>query len=166
MMADSPPDDSVTVRYVDFDASRIKHLEMIQAVISRLAGNGFLMKGWAVAVAGVFFGFAVNKDSWQLSLVAMLPTSVFWGLDAYLLRAERMFRELYRQVAFEHGSVRPFDMAATTKDFIKSAPTKTSGYWRTLFGRPILTVFYGGLLVAALLVLLIVASTDPAVPHP
>lgn len=39
--------------YQDFDEARIKHLELIQAVIGRLGINGFLMKGWALTVAGV-----------------------------------------------------------------------------------------------------------------
>jgi hypothetical protein len=28
-----------------------KHLELIQAVISRMAGNSFLLKGWSVTLA-------------------------------------------------------------------------------------------------------------------
>ena len=32
----------------------VKHLELIQAVITRLANNSFLMKGWALTVTGAF----------------------------------------------------------------------------------------------------------------
>jgi hypothetical protein len=31
--------------YDDFEQNRVKHMEMIQAVIARLAGNSFLIKG-------------------------------------------------------------------------------------------------------------------------
>lgn len=35
--------------------SKIKHLEMIQGIINRMASNSFYLKGWAVTlVAGIF----------------------------------------------------------------------------------------------------------------
>jgi hypothetical protein len=42
------------------DDQQIKHLEFVQAVIIRLANDSFLMKGWALTVAGLIFGFAVD----------------------------------------------------------------------------------------------------------
>jgi hypothetical protein len=33
---------------------KIKHLEMIQAVISRLANNSFLLKGWSITLVSAF----------------------------------------------------------------------------------------------------------------
>lgn len=34
---------------------KIKHLELVQGVINRMANNSFMLKGWAVTlVAGVF----------------------------------------------------------------------------------------------------------------
>ena len=51
------------------DGAWLKHLEFIQAVITRLANDSFLMKGWALTVAGAFYGFAVKGTSgkWRLS---------------------------------------------------------------------------------------------------
>lgn len=40
--------------YESFEDRRIKHLELIQAVVGRLGNDGFLMKGWALTVAGAF----------------------------------------------------------------------------------------------------------------
>jgi len=35
--------------------NKIKHLEMIQGVINRMASNSFALKGWAVTlVSGIF----------------------------------------------------------------------------------------------------------------
>jgi len=34
---------------------------MVQAVITRLGNDSFLVKGWAVTVNGVFLGFAVSS---------------------------------------------------------------------------------------------------------
>jgi hypothetical protein len=72
--------------YGSFEPERIKHLELIQAVVRRLGNDGFLMKGWALTVAGAFYGFAINKSKWQLAVAALVPTAIFWGLDSYFLR--------------------------------------------------------------------------------
>ncbi len=77
--------------YQSFDDKQIKHLEMIQAVVARLAGNSFLIKGWALTLTGAFLGFAVNKSSSGLAAAALIPIVFFWGLDTYYLRAERLF---------------------------------------------------------------------------
>lgn len=153
--------------YQDFEPARVKHLELIQAVIARLGSNGFLVKGWAITVAGVFFGFAVNSENWQLALASILPTLAFWGLDAYFLRAERLFRELYRRVVVGDEAVAPFFMAATGPDFVAGAPEDVAAFWRTFFGRPALSVFYGAIVAAAGLVILIVFAINGAVqPSP
>lgn len=33
---------------IEFSDARIKHLDMVQAVVARLGGNGFVVKGWAI----------------------------------------------------------------------------------------------------------------------
>ena len=85
--------------YAAFPAPRIHHLEMIQTVISRLATDGFLMKGWAITLATAVFGFGLQSKSWPLALFAMPSSFALWALDAYFLRCERLFRELFRRVA-------------------------------------------------------------------
>jgi hypothetical protein len=38
--------------------SKLKHLEFIQAAISRMAANSSLFKGWAVTIAAALSAFA------------------------------------------------------------------------------------------------------------
>jgi hypothetical protein len=74
-----------------------KHLEFIQAIISRLAGNSFQMKAWNVALATAAIGFAAAKDSRPtLAVLAMVPALAFWFLDAYYLGLEKLYRDLYK----------------------------------------------------------------------
>ena len=77
---------------------KIRHLEMIQAVITRMAANSFMLKGWAVTlVAGVFV--LSSKDSNPLYfLIAYIPIILFWFLDSYYLQLERKFRIFYKHV--------------------------------------------------------------------
>ncbi len=78
---------------------KLKHLEMIQAVISRMAANSFLLKGWSVTLTAAVFALAGSKnDNAFLVLIALLPVVMFWGLDGYFLRQEKLFRKLYDYV--------------------------------------------------------------------
>lgn len=140
----------------------IKHLEFIQAVVGRLGNNGFLVKGWTITVTGVFFGFAVESNDWRLGVVSIIPIVAFWGIDAYFLRSERLFRALYSEVAGEAGAVPPFYMSATSAEFKSQCDPSVSSYSRTAFGRPVLWGFYGALLASAALVVCLIVGTPAA----
>ena len=79
------------------DAQRIRHLELIQGVITRLAQTSFVCKGWAITlvVAVLVLG---TKAPWHLLIAALLPTAVFWVLDGYFVRQQRLFRKLHDDV--------------------------------------------------------------------
>lgn len=138
--------------YAAFDQSRIKHLELIQAVISRLGNDSFLVKGWAVTVTGALIGFAVDRSKPGLALVGFVPVLAFWIMDTYYLRSERLFRVLYEAVRSGDGRVEAFQMNATAPEMV----TKLCGAgWhqasrRATFLRPTLVVFYAGLGLAVL----------------
>ena len=72
-----------------------KHLELIQAVVNRLASNSFSLKGWCVTLVAAVFALA-SKDPYPwFFAVGLVPVLTFWGLDAYYLWQERLFRALY-----------------------------------------------------------------------
>ena len=80
---------------------KIRHLELVQGIISRMANNSFMLKGWAVTlVAGIFV--LAGKDTNKLYfLVAYIPVIVFWGLDAYYLLQERLFYIFHCMISFD-----------------------------------------------------------------
>ena len=92
------------------DDSTIKHLELVQGVIARLADNSFKIKSWAVALVSAVLVLSVGAAEWQYVLVALVPALVFWGLDAYYLRQERLFRHVYDSVRRGIDSDREFSM--------------------------------------------------------
>src|SRR5687767_8412009 len=67
-------------------AENVKHLEMIQAIVSRLGSNSIFIKGWALTVAAAAFGFAVNRIDWRVAVFGSIIILGFWFLDAYYLR--------------------------------------------------------------------------------
>ncbi|MGW1725913.1 hypothetical protein ACWCQK_23605 [Streptomyces sp. NPDC002306] len=93
-----------------YTTDEIKHLEFIQAVVTRLGNGSFLIKGWTMTVSGVFFGVLVNHLSWRFAATGMIPLVGFWLLDSYYLRQERMFRKLYDDVRGRAAGVPPFSM--------------------------------------------------------
>ena len=65
--------------------AKMQHLQMIQDIISRMAGNSFLLKGWAVTLIAGIFALSSNDTDKLYFLVAYIPILVFWGLDSYYL---------------------------------------------------------------------------------
>ena len=78
---------------------KIKHLEFIQNVITRMNTNSFQIKGWNITIVSAILAiFASTKNNYFL-LSAIFPSIIFWFLDAYYLMQERKFRGLYNDVA-------------------------------------------------------------------
>jgi len=78
--------------------TREKHLELIQGVINRMAGNSFQLKGWSVVLVSALFALAAKDMRVHFVFVAYFPAIAFWVLDGYFLRQERMYRRLYDAV--------------------------------------------------------------------
>lgn len=143
--------------YGDFLEARIKHLDMVQSVIARLGSNGFVVKGWAVTVAGAFLGFGITRENSWLALAGVLPTCLFWFLDASFLRSERAFRILFEHV--RRGRAEPFSMDATSPAFLASIdPTdRATVVWWAVLRRPSLSLLYGTLVGTAVAVAVLLA---------
>jgi hypothetical protein len=137
------------------EEQRIRHLELIQGVIARLASNAFLMKGWALTVSGVFFGFSAKDVDWRLALVGLMPLVAFWGLDGYFLSRERMFRALYDGVRTGEPRVEPFSMNYT--QFRRRNGSGANG-WLNCMTSGTVAWFYGPVLVVGVLLVIVTAS--------
>lgn len=87
---------------------KLKHLEMIQGVINRLASNSFRIKGWSVVLVTALLALASGDGSFEMVFVSCVPVLVFWGLDGYYVSRERLFRALYDCVRC--GSATDFSM--------------------------------------------------------
>ncbi|NUT36627.1 MAG: hypothetical protein HOV79_26535 [Hamadaea sp.] len=128
---------------------RIKYLELIQAVIARLANNSFFMKGWGLTVTGAIYGFAASDLNWRVSAVGLLPALAFWFLDSYFLRQERMFRRLYEDARHLDDRVDVFSL--DIRRYVEKEP------WLPVVFSMTLAPFYGLVLCAGLALTLIAA---------
>lgn len=116
-------------KYRDFCEKRITHLQMIEAVIDRMAANSLRMKEWFVTIGSAIVGFAVTKENLTLALVALGPLALFWILDAFYLYQERLFRDLYIDVINDKAA-HPFSMA--TKKGIGKFVLSVLWSWSTM----------------------------------
>ena len=98
--------------------NKIKHLEFIQGIISRLAKNSFALKGWAVTLVAGVFTLAVKDADKLFCLIAYAPIIVFWGLDSFYLSLERRYRNLYNEVRLKDENDINFDLKIEHGKFI------------------------------------------------
>lgn len=110
---------------------KMKHLEMIQGVINRMASNSFLLKGWAVTlVAGIFALSSKDADKLYF-LIAYIPILVFWGLDAYYLFQERLYRKLYDKICLLQEQSVDFYMDAS----VPESSNEKYSFWNCVFSK-------------------------------
>lgn len=93
--------------------NNIKHLEMIQGVINRMASNSFKLKGWAVTLATGIFALASKDTDKMYFLITYVPVVVFWFLDSYYLLQERLYRGLYDNVRLNKDSEIDYSLDAS-----------------------------------------------------
>jgi hypothetical protein len=78
---------------------KLKHLEFIQNVITRMNTNSFQIKEWAVTLVSALLAIFASTQNVFFVLTAIFPAVVFWFLDAYYLMQVQKFRGLYNDVA-------------------------------------------------------------------
>lgn len=75
-----------------------KHIDLIQSIISRMASNSFMMKGWAVTILAAIFVLSTKEAIPCFAFIAIIPNILFWVLDSYYLQNERRYRQLYKTI--------------------------------------------------------------------
>lgn len=90
-----------------------KHLELIQGVINRLSTNSFLLKGWSVVLVSALFALSAQNADNAFVFLAYFPAIIFWGLDAYFLWQEKLYRDLYNHVREQKDDAINFSMDTT-----------------------------------------------------
>jgi len=124
---------------------KLKHLEFIQSVISRMSANSFFLKGWGVTLVAALFVLATKDTSRKYVVVAFLPALTFWIVDAYFLSQERLFRALYNKVRAQRNEDINFSMDVT------EFHGEENGWLRSLF-TPTLLLFYLPMLIIMVVV--------------
>jgi hypothetical protein len=119
---------------------RVKHLEMLQALIARMAGYGAAFKSYCITVTTAVIGFALTLHRPAVAALALLPVVAFGLADAQYLRVERRFRDVFNLVRKESWEAIPsFDInlqSAPAQSFLSAATSWSiiSFYTPLVFG--------------------------------
>ena len=132
------------------EASKHKHLELIQGVINRMSVNSFQMKGWSVVLVSAILTLSATMDDTAQSsvvCVAYVPILIFWGLDGFFLAQERRYRKLYNQI--RKMDDKDIDFSMDTSDFESVGRLR----WISVVLSRTLLAFYTALIFSAAAVL-------------
>lgn len=121
-----------------------KHLELIQSVITRMAGNSFLIRGWSVTLVSALFALAAKDADRSFVVVSYFPCVMFWCLDAYYLSQERKFRSLYESARKASSTDYSMDTKATEQ---------TRDGWSSAFFSTTMLLFHGAIIAVISLVM-------------
>jgi len=128
---------------------KLKHLDFLQLVITRMNVNSFLLKGWTVSLVAALFAFAAKDVNIKYVIITYISTPLFWFLDGYYLSLERQYRELYNVVKEKNEEEIDFDLNATPYN-------KGKNTWIPCTFSITLLMFYGTLLFITLVVMFII----------
>ena len=131
---------------------KLSHLQMIQGVINRMAGNSFAIKGWSVMLVSALFALAAAGTNPLFVYLAYFPGFAFWALDAYFLRQERLFRKLYDHVRALPATSIDFSMNTSVFEVDVDSQLKVA-FSRTLR-------LFHGTVTAAIVIVMIVLVTN------
>ena len=133
-----------------------KHLEFLQANITRMNQCSFQMKGWAIAIVSALLAIYVSTVSEDTGnklfiWISIAPTVLFWVLDAFYLSREYKFIGIYNDVA----GITPVAERKNVKEF-EMALNRYKG-WKYSFFRAFLasvsTIGFYGLIIIGLILL-------------
>lgn len=129
--------------------AKLKHLEFIQNVITRMNSNSFLIKGWAITLVSALFALAAKDANINYVLISYIVIPVFWVLDGFYISRERQYRDLYSDVAKKPENDIDFNMDAS--GYNQGNRTWISGIFsKTLWP------FYGVATIATLIVMFLI----------
>jgi hypothetical protein len=133
----------------------LKHLDFIQGVITRMNANSFQIKGMSITITAAILALYASSNNPLYLFVTVIPTFIFWFLDAYYLQQEQKFRGIYKDVAglsdeSKRISVREFEMPSQKYkggEYCYLAAFLSKTIWPIYF-LPLVTLFVGGILLS------------------
>ena len=90
-------------------SDKIDHLNIIESVITRMAGTSLQIKCWSLAIVSA----AIVLSRSAIIVACVLPVMLFCYLDVNYLSLEKAYRNLYDEVRLKDDSEIDFSMHFT-----------------------------------------------------
>lgn len=82
----------------EFTEDERKHLDYLQAIITRMNTNSFQIKGFVITIVSAFIAIFASTQKVVFISISGIPILIFWLLDSFYLQQERKFRGIYNDV--------------------------------------------------------------------
>jgi hypothetical protein len=142
---------------------RRKHLDFIQAVVTRMSAASSNTKAWLLPVVTATYGYALTKRADSVAVLGIAAVLLLAVLDANYLRQERAYRRLHDAVTRGTRDVPLFSLDPSDAD----DPIPPAATFRQKFGRLVsrwvpggnvwlswsIAPFYGALLLVGVVIL-------------
>lgn len=135
-----------------------KEIDLIQACITRMADNSFRLKELYISLIAIVLSVMMSQEC-ELFVAGMFlsgVTVVFWGLDAFFLKMETLYRWKYEWVIEKRNS--------GTQDYLYNLNPHNKNMWLNIEGKKecflrfvfskILIPFYGTVMGISVILLL------------
>jgi len=86
------------------EGSYSQYFTIIQNVINRMAQNSFLIKAWTITLIAAIIVLTFSIVNCLIFGVLLTIAIIFWVLDSYYLKFERIYRRLYKTKVEEYNN--------------------------------------------------------------
>lgn len=129
--------------------SKIKYLEFIQHIITRMNTNSFQIKGMSVTITAALLALTASDFNILYISIIYFTLFVFWGLDTYYLSQEKGYRELYNKARTLKNEDVDFNLK------LKEADLKKENSWSyTLINKTIWPLYVLQAIIALAVILI------------
>ncbi len=123
-----------------------KAIDITQDVIRRMAQNSFHIKTWTVTLVAATL---LLRGGGAQVFIAFIPLFVFWYLDAYFLRLERVYRKIYETIIRDQPESVPEALNMDPRQFMKNSGAQAdknavASEWKIMLSKTLL-IFYGAI---------------------
>ena len=125
---------------------KIKHLEFIQNIITRMNNNSFQIKTFTITIVSALLAIYTSNKNEMFITISIIPITLFWFLDTYYLQQERKFRGVYNNLSGLKKDIEIKNFEMPIHKFIGGE----YNYFNVLFSKTML--FFYGLIVLLLIV--------------
>lgn len=133
----------------DENEKKRQHIDIIEAIITRMSENSKQMKEWCIALVSGVVGISFTVKIPWLCAIAILVIVLFGYLDVFYLQLERRFRRLYNDVVEIGNDNQPPKDVSLYSTSIKDYKDKES--FKEVLKSPSIRPFYGCMLVGTLI---------------
>lgn len=136
-----------------------KEMDLIQACITRMADNSFRLKELYISLITIALTVMMSQefDRLVMGVFLLCVTLVFWGLDAFFLKMETLYRWKYEWViAMRFNGVRDYlyDLNPHNSGMWMEPGNKKDCFARFIFSKT-LKPLYGTVVGVAIVILVI-----------